>query len=240
MTTVRRRGPGRLLALMLASTVALALCAAAPAQANGSGPTGATPDIVDSTARGGQALALTFDDGPDPRNTPRLLEVLREHRVRAVFCLWGEHVRQHPDLVRRIARAGHTLCNHTMRHDDMSTWSAADIRADLRATNAAIRDAVPHARIPYFRAPYGAWGQTPQVAADMGMQPLGWRLAVEDWEPPGTGELVRRLEEGATPGAVVLLHDGGGDRSQTVEAVDQVIPRLRAEGWHFTGPARRG
>ncbi|QBI54961.1 polysaccharide deacetylase family protein [Streptomonospora litoralis] len=205
------------------------------------GPGGpATAEIVDSTQRGGKAVALTFDDGPDPDDTPRLLGVLREHRVKAVFCLWGEHVRQHPEIVRRIAAAGHTLCNHTMRHDDMSTWSPADIRADLRATNDAIRDAVPHARIPYFRAPYGAWGQTPEVSAELGMQPLGWSLAVEDWVPPGTDELVRRLEEGITPRSVVLLHDGGGDRSQTVAAVDRIIPGLRADGWHFARPARRG
>ena len=93
-------------------------------------------------------------------------------------------------------------------------------------------------RIRYFRAPYGSWGRTPTVAAQLGMQPLGWRLAVGDWEPPGTDELVRRLAEGITPGAVVLLHDGGGDRSQTVETVDRIIPRLRAKGWRFDLPAR--
>ena len=78
------------------------------------------------------------------------------------------------------------------------------------------------------------------LAAALGMQPLGWQLTVGDWAPPGTAELVRRIEEGVTPGAVVLLHDGGGDRSQTVEAVDQVIPLLKADGWRFDKPARRG
>nr|WP_156003871.1 polysaccharide deacetylase family protein [Streptomonospora sp. PA3] len=230
-------------------TIGLAFCAAVPAQAaqgphtrhdpgKGRGP--ATAEIVDRTQRGGKAVALTFDDGPHQRNTPRLLDVLAKHKVKAVFCLWGEHVRQHPDIVRRIADEGHTLCNHSMRHDDLSGWSPAELRADMRATNAAIREAVPNARIPYFRAPYGAWGQSPEVAADLGMQPLGWSLAVEDWVPPGTDELVRRLQEGITPRSVVLLHDGGGDRSQTVEAVDRIIPQLEADGWHFARPARRG
>ncbi|OKI21900.1 xylanase [Nocardiopsis sp. TSRI0078] len=248
----RSRTRGRFLTTLF--TLGLALCVATPAQAllhsSSSGPSThkgpfasngpATPDIVDSTRRGGRAVALTFDDGPDPRNTPRLLDVLREHRVKAVFCLWGDHVRQYPDIVRRIAADGHTLCNHTMSHDDMSTWPAEDVRADLLETNAAIREAVPHARIPYFRAPYGAWGQTPAVAAGLGMQPLGWSLAVEDWAPPGTDELLRRLEEGATPGSVVLLHDGGGDRGQTVAAVARLIPALKSDGWHLTRPARRG
>ncbi|MFF4122181.1 polysaccharide deacetylase family protein [Microbispora rosea] len=199
-----------------------------------------TPTVVDSTRGGGLSVGFTFDDGPNPPDTLRLLDVLREHHAKAVFCLWGEHVRQHPEVVRRIVTDGHTLCNHGMRHDDMAAWPAERIRADLLETSAAIRAAVPGAHIPYFRAPYGSWGQTPTVAADLGMQALGWRLAIGDWDPPGTAELIRRLREGITPGAVVLMHDGGGDRSQTVDAVDTVIPALRSEGWHLSLPARRG
>jgi peptidoglycan/xylan/chitin deacetylase (PgdA/CDA1 family) len=208
---------------------------AAPARAGGP-----TPVVVD-TARGhGDVVSLTFDDGPNPPDTLRLLDVLRRRHVKAVFCLWGDHVRDHPQVVRRIAAEGHVLCNHSLHHDDLSVLTPEQIRADLAETSALIRQAVPHARIPYFRAPYGSWGQSPQVAADLGMQPLGWRLAITDWEPPGTDVLVQRLREGITPGAVVLLHDGGGDRSQTVEAVDRIIPELRAQGWRFTLPRRRG
>jgi peptidoglycan/xylan/chitin deacetylase (PgdA/CDA1 family) len=127
-----------------------------------------------------------------------------------------------------------------MHHDNMGDWTEDRIRADLQETSAAIRRAAPGAPIAYFRAPYGSWGQTPAVAARLGMQPLGWRLAISDWEPTEPDELERRLAEGVTPGAVVLLHDGGGDRGPTVEAVDRIIPRLRAEGWHFDLPARRG
>ena len=116
--------------------------------------------------------------------------------------------------------------------------SHGDVIPDL--LDALIRRAVPHAPIPYFRAPFGSWGQSPQVAAALGMQPLGWRLAITDWEPPGTDVLVQRLRDGITPGAVVLMHDGGGDRSQTVAAVDRIIPELRAQGWRFTLPRRRG
>ncbi|SCF15609.1 Peptidoglycan/xylan/chitin deacetylase, PgdA/CDA1 family [Micromonospora haikouensis] len=199
---------------------------------------GVSADIVDTTRGGGRVLGLTFDDGPNPADTPRLLDVLRRHGITAVFCLWGEHVDAHPDVVRRIVADGHTLGNHSMRHEDMSSWSAERIEADLREADAAIRRAVPGARIPYFRAPYGAWGRTPAVAAAMGMRPLGWQLALGDWDPPGTDELVRRLRDGITPGAVVLLHDGGGDRSQTVDAVERVVPVLAAEGWRFALPRR--
>ena len=221
----------------LAVLVVLATAAAAvPAAA--AGPP--TPAIVD-TARGpGDVVSFTFDDGPNPPDTLRLLQVLRRHHVRAVFCLWGDFVRDHPEVVRRIAGQGHVLCNHSMHHDDLSALTPAEIRADLEATSALIRRAVPRVRIPYFRAPFGSWGASPQIAAELGMQPLGWRLAISDWEPPGTDVLVLRLRDGITPGAVVLMHDGGGDRSQTVEAVDRIIPELRAQGWRFTLPLRRG
>lgn len=211
---------------------------ATPASADRHDPPTAT--IVDSTRQGGHTVSFTFDDGPDPQNTPRLLDVLRRKHVRAVFCLWGEHARQYPGLVRRIAAEGHILCNHSLNHDNLSTMTPEAIRADLLATNAVIREAVPWARIPYFRAPFGAWGASPAVAASLGMQPLGWRLAITDWEPPGTDVLVERLLTGITEGAVVLMHDGGGDRTQTVEAVAEVIPTLRADGWRLTVPARRG
>jgi peptidoglycan/xylan/chitin deacetylase (PgdA/CDA1 family) len=234
VATIRGRSErwSGLLVILLAA--GLVLGTAAPAQAE------ATADIVTTTGRSGQTVSLTFDDGPDPDDTPALLSVLSRHQVKAVFCLWGDHVRQHPDIVRQIVRQGHTLCNHSMHHDDLEDRPVAQIRADLVATNAAIREAVPGAAIPYFRAPYGSWGRSPEVAAELGMQPLGWTMDIADWESPGTAELVRRLNEGVTPGAVILLHDGLGDRSQTVQAVDQVIPQWKARGWTFTLPAGPG
>ncbi|QFZ19538.1 polysaccharide deacetylase family protein [Saccharothrix syringae] len=195
--------------------------------------------IIDSTRHGGRTVALTFDDGPNPADTPRLLKVLRKHHVRATFCLWGDYVEQHPQLVRSIVAHGHLLCNHSMHHDDMGAWTPEQVEADLKQTSAAIRRAVPGVPIRYFRAPYGSWGQTPQVAAKLGMKPLGWQLAIGDWEPPGTDELVRRIREGITEGGVILMHDGPDDRAQTVDAVDRVIPLLRADGWRFDLPAKR-
>lgn len=239
--------PRRLVRLALTLALSGGLLAGAGMSTAGAAPgdsppkrVKATTEVVTSTGQSGNSVAFTFDDGPDPGSTPHLLDVLGEHNVTAVFCLWGDHVRQHPEIVRRIAAEGHVLCNHSMRHDDMGGWSAAQIRSDMQQTNALIRQAVPGASIPYFRAPYGSWGQTPGVAAQLGMQPLGWRMDIGDWQPPGTAELVRRLRDGITPGAVVLMHDGGGDRSQTVAAVDQVIPGFQSQGWSFDLPALPG
>ena len=194
--------------------------------------------IVESVPDDGRAVSLTFDDGPSPDHTPRLLSILRTYAVKAVFCLVGQEVIKHPGLVREIVEDGHVLGNHSLRHDDMTDWPAGDIEADLNATNAAIAAALPGAAVPYFRAPYGNWGASPGVATDLGMRPLGWRLSVADWERPGTAAIVHRLRTGITPGAVVLLHDGGGDRSETVDAVAQIVPALLEDGWRFAFPAR--
>jgi peptidoglycan/xylan/chitin deacetylase (PgdA/CDA1 family) len=223
--------------LVAAASAAGALAALSPPALACDQP---TPVIVD-TARGhGNVVSFTFDDGPNPPDTYNLLAVLAKYHVKAVFCLVGDQVRAHPEVVRAIVRGGHTLCNHSMHHDDMSAWTPEQISADLTATSALIHQAAPHTRIEYFRAPYGAWGQSPQVAAGLGLQPLGWRFDIEDWLTPGTDVLVQRLRDRITPGAVVLMHDGGGDRSQTVAAVDQFIPEIRAQGWRLTLPLPRG
>lgn len=192
-------------------------------------------EVLDAAPGAGRSVVLTFDDGPNPPDTAALLDVLAREEVPAVFCLVGDNAEAHPELVRRIVRDGHTLGNHSYHHDDLETWEPDAVRTDLERTLAAIRAAVPDAPVPFFRAPYGHWGRTIPVAGRLGMRPLGWQLAVWDWEPPGVDELVRRMS-GVMPGGVILLHDGGGDRSQTVEAVATFIPRMRAEGWTFTVP----
>ena len=181
-------------------------------------------------------VALTFDDGPNPPDTVALLDVLAREQVPAVFCLVGVQVEAHPDLVRRIVDDGHVVANHSWQHDDLGQLSPDAVRDDLQRTLDAIHAVVPGVPVPFFRAPYGHWGRTIEVAAELGMRALEWQLAVEDWDPaPPADVLVERL--GAVePGGVVLLHDGGGDRSATVEAVARVAPRLRAAGWSFTVP----
>ena len=191
-------------------------------------------EVVD-TPPGARTIVLTFDDGPNPPDTVTPLDLLAAERVPAVFCLVGQQVEAHPGLVRRIVADGHVLGNHSFRHDDLEEWEPEAVRADLDRTLAAIRAAVPDAEVPFFRAPYGRWGRTVPVAQQLGMRPLGWQLEVEDWVPPGVEELVRRLD-GVAPGGVVLLHDGGGDRSQTVAAVARFVPLMRERGWTFTLP----
>ncbi|HEY0696248.1 MAG TPA: polysaccharide deacetylase family protein [Micromonospora sp.] len=174
-------------------------------------------------------VALTFDDGPDPTWTPQVLALLRAAGVQATFCLVGSNAQQHPDLVRAIAADGHTLCNHSWSHDlRLGTRSPAVIRDELNRTTSVIQAAVPGARIAYFRAPGGNWNPTlVTIARQLGMTSLHWAVDPRDWERPGSQAVVDFVASGTVAGSIVLLHDGGGDRGQTVAALGKLLPELR-------------
>ncbi|MFK3985007.1 polysaccharide deacetylase family protein [Micromonospora sp. NPDC050397] len=177
---------------------------------------------------GSREVALTFDDGPDPTYTPRVLALLERYQVKATFCLVGEQAAAHPDLVRAIAAAGHTLCNHSWSHDlTLGSRPRTTIRTDLTRTNAAIRAAVPGARIVYFRQPGGAWTSTVVgMAWELGMTSLHWDVDPQDWDRPGTGNIASTVTAGTRAGSIVLMHDAGGDRQQTVNALETILPNL--------------
>ncbi|MCM0673934.1 polysaccharide deacetylase family protein [Micromonospora phytophila] len=190
-------------------------------------PTALPPGLHRTT--GVRPVALTFDDGPDPVWTPQVLDRLRAARVTATFCVVGTHARRHPQLIRRIVREGHQLCNHSWHHDmDLARRPVAEIRADLVRTNAAIRAAVPGAKVPFYRQPGGRW--TPEVvtvAKRLGMRSLHWTVDPQDWGKPTAATITKRVHTAARPGAVVLLHDGGGNRAQTLAACPHLITDLK-------------
>ncbi|CAB4964961.1 unannotated protein [freshwater metagenome] len=201
----------------------------------------ATP--VEAGRGTGRVAALTFDDGPDPRQTGRLLDVLAEHGVTATFCVVGDNVRAPGGaaLLRRIAAEGHALGNHSVDFADLGRASAAAAEAVLRANLRIIRSALgdPGAPVPYFRAPNGSFGRTCEVAVALGMQPLGLGQVIHDWDAcpdRSVATLTDRLRSAIFPGAVVTAHDGGGDRATTVDAVAAVLPEKIAAGFTFTLP----
>ncbi|WSN10737.1 polysaccharide deacetylase family protein [Micromonospora sp. NBC_01699] len=177
---------------------------------------------------GAREVALTFDDGPDPEYTPQVLELLARYRVKATFCLVGQQVSAHPELVRAIVDAGHTLCNHSWSHDvGLGARTRTAIRTDLARTNAAIRAAVPGARIVYFRQPGGAWTSGVVATAwELGMTSLHWTVDPRDWTRPGAGNIASIVTAGVGAGAIVLMHDAGGDRQQTISALRTILPNL--------------
>jgi peptidoglycan/xylan/chitin deacetylase (PgdA/CDA1 family) len=194
------------------------------------------PGVMATTESTG--VALTFDDGPDPGYTPKVLEMLRKNNVKATFCLVGVQVQEFPQLVRDIVAEGHTLCNHTWKHDTkLGTRTEDAIRADIQKTQDAIQAAAPGATVKYFRHPGGMW--TPKavkVAKDMGMASIGWDVDTMDWYVAkyGTGAQMRDhilqvLRSNVKPGSIVLSHDAGGDRTGTVAAYEIALPELAAK-----------
>jgi peptidoglycan/xylan/chitin deacetylase (PgdA/CDA1 family) len=175
-------------------------------------------------------VALTFDDGPDPVWTPKVLELLRKYQVPATFCVVGSNAEQFPELIRMIVAEGHTLCNHSYHHDlGLGLMPPAAIRANLTRTNQAIQRAAPGTKVSYFRQPGGNW--TPSVvdiAKQLGMSSLHWRVDPQDWRKPGAHYISGYISSDTTSGSIVLLHDGGGDRHGTVDALRTLLPSLVA------------
>lgn len=204
--------------------------------------------IVDPRATGGSiapragTLALTFDDGPDPEWTPKILDVLAKHHVHATFFVVGTAAAQHPDLVRRMIAEGHEVGVHTFTHADLATAPGWRRDLEFHAAQSALAGA-SGLTSSLFRPPYssspaaltdGTWSVVAD-AADRGYVSVLSTLDSRDWERPGVSAIIRN----ATPadgrsGDVLLMHDGGGDRSETVAALDELLSEYQAAGIEAT------
>ncbi|MFD5743645.1 bifunctional polysaccharide deacetylase/glycosyltransferase family 2 protein [Streptomyces massasporeus] len=214
-----------------------------PRRVTGGGPVvDTTGDHLRTFRTPAKTIVLTFDDGPDPTWTPRIRAVLDQYGTPGTFFVTGQQTVRHPDVLRGVIRSGHEVGVHTFSHPDLTAQSASAVDRELALTQLALAGAAginsSLMRMPYsstnsaLDAP--AWAMTRRLGAK------GYVLAfidqdTNDWRRPGA----RAIADAATPdvpgrGAVVLLHDAGGDRSQTVEALKILIPRLKAEGYRFT------
>ena len=190
------------------------------------------------SASGESVVALTFDDGPNPDATPRVLDALGEAGVTATFFLLGRHVDRWPDIARRVGAEGHVVANHGWHHRKLHRMTPAGVRRDLEMGTASIERATG-TRPRLFRAPHGfrAPWVTP-IALSLGQRTVGWSLGVWDSDRPGAEAIAARTIDGATPGSILLLHDGDGydplgDRTQTAEAIPAIVRGLRARGLAF-------
>jgi peptidoglycan/xylan/chitin deacetylase (PgdA/CDA1 family) len=182
---------------------------------------------------GPKTIALTIDDGPSPVYTPQILRLLAKYHVTASFSMIGISVDEYPAIARDVAAAGHVIMNHTWQHLDLPALRAAAALSQMdRATEAIHRVT---GRVPtYFRAPYGAWsGTVLQHCEKTHMTPVDWSVDPRDWARPGVSHIYNNILSNTRTGSIILEHDGGGDRSQTVAALSLVIPRLLDAGYHF-------
>jgi peptidoglycan/xylan/chitin deacetylase (PgdA/CDA1 family) len=192
-------------------------------------------------------IAITFDDGPDPQWTPAILDILKRENVPATFFIIGKNGQAYPDLLRQIVNQGHEIGNHTFTHPNLGEMPLRVTELELTATQRLIESVVGRSTV-LFRPPYfgDAEADKPQevepalLAKSMGYIMVGLRIDPDDWQLPVTADqIVNRTVERAmdsnpeTRGQVVLLHDSGGDRSATIEALPRLIHELKARNFRF-------
>ncbi len=185
-------------------------------------------------------LVLTFDDGPDPVWTPRVLDRLKAYNAHGVFFVTGTMASRHPELVERMVREGHEVGLHTFNHPDLSFQSTSRIDWELSENQLALAGAAG-IRTSLFRPPYSSFSDAMDNKSWPVTQYIGGRGYItvlndtdsEDWKRPGADAIIKRATPKGTQGSIVLMHDSGGDRSQTVAALDRFLPQMKARGYTF-------
>ena len=178
-------------------------------------------------------VALTFDDGPNPYYTSQILAVLQQYGVHATFFTIGEQVQAYPDLIQQEYAAGNVIGNHSWNHPDLTKLSANEVHSQLSTTADAIQQATG-TRPTFFRPPYGAINNAVQAqATELGFTSTLWSVDTLDWQGPGKSAIINTVLTNVQNGSIILLHDGGGDRSQTVAALPTIITQLQARGYQL-------
>ena len=204
-----------------------------PGGAQGAQPAFYTYQAPGAAATAGKkVIALTFDDGPGPY-TPQVLAILERSHVPATFFEIGDQIAEYPQYTRMVAAAGDPVEDHTWTHADLATLPADQFAYQIDQTQGEISSLT--GRTPLcVRPPYDAWDSTAlDEMALRGLTTMSYSVDPRDWSMPGVPAIVAGVVDAAFPGAVVDLHDGGGDRSETVEALPQIIGDLEARGFGF-------
>ncbi|MUK88594.1 polysaccharide deacetylase family protein [Ornithinibacillus sp. L9] len=182
-------------------------------------------------------IALTFDDGPDPRFTPLILDVLREYDVQATFFLMGARAEAYPELVERIINEGHIIGNHTYWHPNLVEQAdIATLEREVTNTENLLLELIGY-RTKLFRAPYGfLYNELVEKLAELDYTVVGWTVDSLDWQEEPPVVIANQVINNIHPGAIILMHDGAeweGDRTNTIESLHQIIPELIGQGYEF-------
>jgi peptidoglycan/xylan/chitin deacetylase (PgdA/CDA1 family) len=190
--------------------------------------------IVLSGPRTENKIALTFDDGPDPRFTPQILDLLKEYNIKATFFVMGSRAEAYPDLVRRMIAEGHIVGNHTYWHPNLvKVGDVGTLQTEVDRTENALANLVGY-RTKLFRAPYGfLYNELVEKLRDLNYTVAGWSVDSLDWQETPPETIANNVLSNIHPGAVVLMHDGAewdGDRTNTIRSLRLIIPALKEQG----------
>ncbi|ARA92337.1 polysaccharide deacetylase family protein [Rhodothermaceae bacterium RA] len=192
------------------------------------------PDLLWHLPHGRREAYLTFDDGPTPSLTARLIDLLDRYDVRATFFLIGSHARRDPGLVRALHAAGHTIGNHTYTHPDAWRTPVSRLISELEQTTALLEDLIQHP-IRWMRPPYGRFTRAMRDWCRLRRQRLTmWDVMPADYLPGvTTAQVIRRVDRGVRAGSIVVLHDNPRTTRITPAALETLLPRYRDAGWRF-------
>jgi peptidoglycan/xylan/chitin deacetylase (PgdA/CDA1 family) len=179
----------------------------------------------------GPYIAMTFDDGPSPETTPRLLDILKQRNIKATFFMIGQNAERNPTIVKRILAEGHEIGNHSWTHPQLSKLSDDRVTEEINKTQNAIKDASGYTPV-LIRPPYGAITarQKQWIEKQFGLSVIIWSVDPFDWKRPGASVIEQRILAGARPGAIVLSHD---IHKQTVDAMPATLDALAEKGFKF-------
>ncbi|UHA76140.1 polysaccharide deacetylase family protein [Paenibacillus sp. 481] len=193
-------------------------------------------DIVWEVPDAGKRIALTFDDGPDPRHTPAILNLLKQYEAKATFFVIGRRVKPYADIVRRAVHEGHEVGNHSFSHIYLRRgMSAEQMRADIKKAHESIQDVIGQ-KPKLFRPPGGYYNESlVKIVRDSGYRMVlwSWHQDTKDWRSPGVQAIVNKVVNNARDGDIVLLHDLVEGRTDTVEALKEILPTLKKRGYRF-------
>ena len=191
----------------------------------------AQTEVLRSVPTDGMQIALTFDDGPHPTLTPRILEILEKYGVRATFFMVGQNVINYPDAARAVVAAGHEIGNHTFSHRVMTGLCEGDLAREMELCEDVLEELCEY-RPHLFRPPQGAiCDEVLRCSEDGDYRLVLWSLDTRDWENKNAEEIVRTVTEHIRPGDIILMHDYIGRKSKTPEALEALLPELLRRGF---------
>jgi peptidoglycan/xylan/chitin deacetylase (PgdA/CDA1 family) len=173
-------------------------------------------------------VALTFDDGPNSRYTPQVLDILYEEQVPATFFLVGEKFAGNELLIKEMAASGHEIGSHTFSHPDLTTLNTQQIRQEIRQTEKELKKILPDYPVQYVRPPYGRYTEKVEKAIDLPL--MLWTIDSGDWENPDAEKIYTTVVRNIQDGDIVVFHD---DNAETVKALEKIIVELKARGFQF-------
>ncbi|MED0758865.1 polysaccharide deacetylase family protein [Aneurinibacillus thermoaerophilus] len=182
-----------------------------------------------------KVIALTFDDGPDPLYTPQIIQLLNKYQAKATFFVVGQKAKNNPAIIKELKQNGHEIGNHTYFHPSLYRISFARLKKEIEDTDSIIY-AITGVSPTFFRPPGGVYNEKVVEAAKQGNHLLvmwSWTQDTKDWKNPGIQKIVDKVCKNAKPGNIVLFHDAGGNRTQTVQALDIILNKLSKEGYTF-------